>query len=72
MFDKKNFTVESMKETLAACFETMDGEWAGVGHPEFWHSGGKSSFLNAAALSFIVQEMAIGLHKTGFSTDVQL
>lgn len=72
MFDKKNFTVESMKETLAACFETMDGEWAGVGHPEFWHTGGKSSFLNAAALSFIVQEMAIGLHKTGFSTDVQL
>lgn len=72
MFDKKNFTVESMKETLSACFDVIDGEWAGVGHPEFWHTGGKSSFLNAAALSFIVQDMAMALHKTGFSTDVEM
>ncbi len=72
MFDKKNFTVESMRVTLEACFDAMDGEWAGVGHPEFWHTGGKSSFLNAAALSFIVQEMAMALHKTALSTDVQL
>lgn len=72
MFDKKNFTVGSMKETLSACFESMDGEWAGVGHPEFWHTGGKSSFLNAAALGHIVQEMAIALHKTGYTSEVQL
>lgn len=72
MFDKKNLTVDSMKETLGACFDAMDGEWAGVGHPEFWHTGGKSSFLNAAALSFIVQEMAMGLHKTGLGGDVEL
>lgn len=72
MFDRKSFTVDSMRATLSACFESMDGEWAGVGHPEFWHSGGKSSFLNAAALSVIVQEMALALHKTGMSTDVEL
>lgn len=72
MFDKKSFTVEMMRGALQSCFESMDGEWAGVGHPEFWHSGGKSSFLNAAALSFIVQEMAAALHKTGLSLDVDL
>jgi uncharacterized protein YukE len=72
MFDKKSFTVEMMKASLQACFEAMDGEWAGVGHPEFWHSGGKSSFLNAAALAVIVQEMAAALHKTGLTTDVEL
>jgi hypothetical protein len=72
MFDKKNFTVETMRETLTGCFDAMDGEWAGVGHPEFWHTGGKSSFLNAAALSFIVQEMAMALHKTAVSTDMQI
>jgi DGQHR domain-containing protein len=70
MFDRKSFTVDAMQAALSSCFDAMDGEWAGVGHPEFWHSGGKSSFLNAAALSFIVQEMALSLHKTGMSTDV--
>jgi DGQHR domain-containing protein len=72
MFDRKSFTVDAMQQTLSSCFDAMDGEWAGVGHPEFWHSGGKSSFLNAAALSFIVQEMALSLHKTGMSTDVEI
>ena len=72
MFDKKNLTVETMKENLFTCFENMDGEYAGVGHPEFWNTGGKSSFLNAAALSRIVQEMAMALHKTSISDDVQL
>jgi DGQHR domain-containing protein len=72
MFDKKSFTVDSMRSTLAACFDAMDGEWAGVGHPEFWHSGGKSSFLNAAALGFISQEMAMALHKSGLSDDVEI
>ena len=72
MFDKKSFTVETMKETLQACFDAMDGEYAGVGHSEFWNTGGKSSFLNAAALSFIVQEMALALHKTALTSDVQL
>jgi len=72
MFDKKNFTVDTMKETLEACFDAMDGEYAGVGHSEFWNTGGKSSFLNASALSFITQEMALALHKTALTTDVQL
>jgi hypothetical protein len=72
MFDKKSFTIETMQEVLSSCFEAMDGEWATVGHPEFWHSGGKSSFLNAAALSLIVQEMALALHKTGLSSDVEI
>ena len=72
MFDKKSFTVETMKATLEACFEGMDGEYAGVGHSEFWNTGGKSSFLNAAALGFIVKEMALALHKTAMTSDVQI
>lgn len=71
MFDRKDFTVGSMTAMLAESFDAMDGEWAGVGHPEFWHTGKKASLLNAAALGFIVQEMAMALHKTS-AADVQI
>ena len=72
MMDKQNVTVSTMKETLEQCFEGMDGQYAGVGHPDFWATGGTAGLLNAAALGEIVKEMAAALHKTGLSGDIVL
>lgn len=72
MMDRGSFTVEKMAQALQDCFDGMDGEYAGVGHPDFWVTGGKAGMLNQAALTVIVQEMATALHKTGMAADVEI
>lgn len=72
MMDKQNFTVSTMKDTLELCFDGMDGQYAGVGHPDFWATGGTAGMLNAAALGEIVKEMAAALHKSGVSGEIAL
>ena len=66
------FTVSVMKSTLAACFENVEGEYAGVGHPEWWAKGGKASFLNAGAINVISQEMSKALHKLSMTDDIEI
>ena len=58
----KKFTVDKMKEELKMCFESMEGEYAGVGHPDWWHRGSTASGMNSGALSKVVQEMVKALH----------
>ncbi len=67
MMDKSSFTVAAMAEQLQATFDNMEGEYAAVGHPEWWHLGGKAGMLNSAALTVAVQEMARALHKSSLS-----
>lgn len=66
------FTVSIMESTLAACFENVEGEYAGVGHPEWWAKGGKASFLNAGAINLVSQEMSKALHKIAMSADIEI
>jgi DGQHR domain-containing protein len=64
LMDKGKFTVDVMQRQLRECFENMDGEYAGVGHPEWWETGGKAGMLNSAAVNAVVQQMSVALHKT--------
>lgn len=62
--DRGSFTMSTMESLLRSCFENVEGEYAGVGHPDWWAKGGKASFLNAGAINVISQEMAKALHKS--------
>jgi len=62
-----DFTVKAMDDLLQACLENVEGEYAGVGHPEWWSKGGKASFLNAAAINVISQEMSKALNKSSMA-----
>ena len=62
--DRGNFTVSAMEALLRSCFDNVEGEYAGVGHPAWWASGGRSSFLNAGAINVVSQEMTKALHKS--------
>ena len=66
------FTVGAMKDLLSECFENVEGEFAGVGHAQWWTKGGKASGLNAAAIGHVAQEMAKALHKTSMSSEIEL
>ena len=70
--DKGSFTVATMKDVLSACFEHVEGQHAGVGHPEWWTKGSKASFLNAGAINVVSQEMAKALHKVSMNSEIEL
>ena len=72
MLDKGNFTVETMRATLEQCFQEVEGDYAGVGHPEFWATGGKAGELNSGAITKIAHDLTKGLHKTGYNAEVTI
>ena len=70
--DRGSFTVARMEELLKACFENVEGDYAGVGHPDWWISGGKASFLNSGAINIVSQEMSKALHKTSMGGSIEV
>ena len=53
-----------MEKALHEMFDNLDGDNAGVGHPEWWLSGtGVASNVNASALTKINSELVTALHK---------
>ena len=66
------FTVSAMEELLRSCFENVEGDYAGVGHPEWWKTGGQAGRLNSGALNIVAQEMAKALNKASLSTTDQI
>jgi DGQHR domain-containing protein len=66
------FTVQVMTETLSACFDNVEGEYAGVGHPAWWTKGGRASFLNAGALNVVSQELTKALHKRAMPAEIEV
>jgi DGQHR domain-containing protein len=70
--DRGNFTVPTMEKLLASCFENVEGDYAGVGHPDWWSKGSKASFLNSGAINVVSQEMSKALHKVSMGSSIEL
>jgi len=66
--DPTAFQVDRIKNELQGCFESMDGEYAGVGHPEWWHKGGVAGGMNSGALTKVVQAMAQALNRQNMTS----
>lgn len=67
LFDKGSFTVKTMESMLTSCFDSVEGEYAGVGHPEWWHKGATASFLNAGAINVVSQELSKALNRSALN-----
>ena len=72
LLDRKSFTIPAMEELLASCFDNVEGDYAGVGHADWWAKGNKASFLNAGAINVVSQEMSKALHKVSLSSAIEL
>lgn len=70
--NKGSFTVSTMETMLRRCLENMDGDYAGVGHPEWWAKGGKASFLNAGAINVVSQEMSRALNRSSMAEEFEV
>ncbi len=70
--DRGSFTVPTMTKMLQDTFDNIDGDYAGVGHPDWWKTGGQAGRLNAGALGIVCQEMTKALHKVSAHTQVEI
>jgi DGQHR domain-containing protein len=60
----QDYTTTKMKSILLEVFDNLDGDNAGVGHPDWWLSGtGIAGTLNSAAFSRINSELVAALNK---------
>jgi DGQHR domain-containing protein len=67
-----NYRVDTMQSLLQSCFENVEGEYAGVGHPEWWRTGGQAGRLNSGALRLVAQEMARALNSAAMTESIQV
>ena len=72
MMNMPNFKVSTMQTILSQTFENVGGDYAGVGHTEFWVKGGKASFLNSGAINVISNEMVKALHMSNERKEIEL
>ena len=70
--DRGSFTVSTMDKLLKSCLENVEGEYAGVGHPDWWTTGGQAGRLNSGALNLVSQAMSKALHKASMSDSIEL
>ena len=66
------FTVDVMVNLLQECFDNVEGEFAGVGHSQWWTRGGKASGINAAAIGHVAQEMSKALNRQSMTAEIEL
>lgn len=64
------FTVVAQTELLRSCLENVEGEYAGVGHPDWWASGSVASGLNAGALNKVAGAMGLALNRQGVNIQI--
>lgn len=70
--DKGSFTVASMNSLLGKLLENIEGEYAGVSHPDWWKKGGQGSGLNAGALNQVCHSMTKALHATSMNSTIEI
>jgi len=61
--DKGSFTVPTQTTLIRACLEGVEGEYAGIGHPDWWASGSKASFMNAGAINQATAALGTSLNR---------
>ncbi|WP_165448700.1 DGQHR domain-containing protein [Rhizobium leguminosarum] len=67
-----NYRVDTMESMLRACFDNLEGEYAGVGHSEWWRTGGHAGRLNAGALRLVAQELTRSLNAASMTESIQI
>jgi hypothetical protein len=70
--DRGSYTVPTMERILKECLENVEGDYAGVGHPDWWKTGGQAGRLNSGALNIVCQEMARALHKVAGNGPIEI
>lgn len=61
-----------MDGLLKKLLENVEGDYAGVSHPDWWKKGGHGSGLNAGAINQVFHAMTKALHATSMSSTIEI
>lgn len=68
-----DYRISSIENLLKSTFEQTEGEYAGVGHPDWWLSStGVAGSLNPGALGKVHHELVKALHKVGGDSEIKI
>jgi DGQHR domain-containing protein len=70
--NRGSYTVSTMQALLKAAFENVEGEYAAVGHPDWWAKGATASGLNSGALNAVYHELSKALHNNHPGASVEI
>lgn len=70
---RNDFTISTMETLLRGVFENLEGDYAGVGHPDWWLSGiGIAGGLNSTAIGKFHNELVKAMHNVQDSANLAL
>ena len=61
-----------MEKLLKSCLENVEGDYVGVGHPDWWITGGQAGRLNSGAITMVSHDLTKALHKASMSDSFEL
>jgi len=68
-----DFKIATIEIILQETFDNLEGEYVGVGLPDWWLSGtGMAGGLNSKTINMIQHELTKALHKVGATSDIEL
>lgn len=70
--NQKSFSVATQTALLRSCFDALEGDYAGLGHPEWWASGSKASFLNAGAINQAAGALGAALNRGSMADNIEI
>lgn len=73
LHNKNDYKVATIESTLREVFDNLDGEFAGLGHPDWWLSStGAAGGMNSAAIGKAHSELTKALHKVQTVSEISL
>lgn len=72
LLSKKDFKVQTMENLLRKTFSLVDGEFSGIGHPEYWEPGGTAGSFNTGALRKINKALIDALYEADMENGEEL
>lgn len=70
--ERGSFSVPTMEKLLKSCLENVEGDYAGVGHPDWWTTRGQAGRLNPGAITMVSHDLTKALHKASMSNSFDL
>lgn len=68
----KSFSVPTMEKLLKSCLENVEGDYAGVGHPDWWTTRGHAGRLNPGAITMVSHDLTKALHRASMGDSFEL
>ena len=68
----QGYKVSTMAEALEKCFDSVEGDYAAVGHADWWEEGGPAGKFNQGALRGVATALTHALNRVESSAEIEV